>query len=42
MHSVPYFTTVQAARMAVGAIERLVRGRIPVIALQDALGGLKR
>ncbi len=42
MHSVPYFTTVQAARMAVGAIERLVRGRIPVIALQDALGNLKR
>ena len=30
MHSVPYFTTVQAARMAVGAIERLSRGRIPV------------
>src|SRR5262245_3004136 len=42
MHSVPYFTTVQAARMAVGAIERLVRGRIPVIALQDALSNLKR
>ena len=41
MHSVPYFTTVQAARMAVGAIERLARGRIPVIALQDALN-LKR
>ncbi|HEY1905023.1 MAG TPA: carbamoyl-phosphate synthase large subunit [Myxococcaceae bacterium] len=37
MHSVPYFTTVQAARMAVGAIERLAKGRIPVIALQDAL-----
>ena len=31
MHSVPYYTTVQAARMAVGAIEALVRGRIPVI-----------
>jgi len=41
MHSVPYYTTVQAARMAVGAIEALVRGRIPVMALQDALG-LKR
>ncbi|HET9035574.1 MAG TPA: carbamoyl-phosphate synthase large subunit [Myxococcaceae bacterium] len=41
MHSVPYYTTVQAARMAVGAIERLVRGRIPVTALQDALN-LKR
>ncbi|MGZ6077547.1 MAG: carbamoyl-phosphate synthase large subunit, partial [Myxococcaceae bacterium] len=41
MHSVPYYTTVQAARMAVGAIEALVRGRIPVMALQDALD-LKR
>src|SRR5215470_8164565 len=41
MHSVPYYTTVQAARMAVGAIEVLVRGRVPVTALQDALG-LKR
>ena len=41
MHSVPYYTTVQAARMAVGAIEVLVRGRIPVTALQDALLGLK-
>ena len=38
MHSVPYYTTVQAARMAVGAIEALARGRIPVTALQDALG----
>ena len=37
MHSVPYYTTVQAARMAVGAIEALARGRIPVISLQDAL-----
>jgi len=37
MHSVPYYTTVQAARMAVGAIEALVRGKIPVTALQDAL-----
>ena len=41
MHGVPYYTTVQAARMAVGAIEALSRGRIPVTALQDALG-LKR
>ena len=41
MHSVPYYTTVQAAWMAVGAIEKLVRGRIPVMALQDALD-LKR
>ena len=41
MHSVPYYTTVQAARMAVGAIEALARGKIPVTALQDALG-LKR
>ena len=38
MHSVPYYTTVQAARMAVGAIEALARGKIPVMALQDALG----
>ena len=37
MHSVPYYTTVQAARMAVGAIEALARGRLPVISLQDAL-----
>ena len=37
MHSVPYYTTVQAARMAVGAMEALARGRIPVTALQDAL-----
>src|SRR5215471_12116360 len=38
MHSVPYYTTVQAARMAVGAIEVLVRGKVRVTALQDALG----
>ena len=37
MHSVPYYTTVQAARMAVGAIEALARGRLPIISLQDAL-----
>ena len=35
MHGVPYYTTVQAARMAVGALEALARGRIPVKALQD-------
>jgi carbamoyl-phosphate synthase large subunit len=37
MHSVPYYTTVQAARMAVGAIESLARGQLPVVSLQDAL-----
>jgi carbamoyl-phosphate synthase large subunit len=37
MHQVPYYTTVQAARMAVGAIESLARGQLPVVSLQDAL-----
>jgi carbamoyl-phosphate synthase large subunit len=38
MQGVPYYTTVQAARMAVGALEALARGRLPVLALQDYLG----
>jgi carbamoyl-phosphate synthase large subunit len=38
MHSVPYFTTVQAARMAVGAMESLMRKEQTVKPLQDYLG----
>ena len=38
MHGVPYYTTVQAARMAVGALEALAAGELPVKPLQDALG----
>jgi carbamoyl-phosphate synthase large subunit len=38
MHQVPYYTTVQAARMVVGALEALARGPLPVVSLQDALG----
>ncbi|MGO8969162.1 MAG: carbamoyl-phosphate synthase large subunit [Myxococcaceae bacterium] len=39
MQGVPYYTTVQAARMGVGALEALARGRLPVLALQDYLKG---
>ncbi|WP_095983276.1 carbamoyl-phosphate synthase large subunit [Melittangium boletus] len=38
MHSVPYFTTVQAARMAVGAMESLTHKEQTVKPLQDYLG----
>ncbi|EPX56773.1 Carbamoyl-phosphate synthase large chain [Cystobacter fuscus DSM 2262] len=38
MHSVPYFTTVQAARMAVGAMESLTHTEQTVKPLQDYLG----
>jgi len=38
MQGVPYYTTVQAARMAVGALEALAKGPLPVTALQDYLG----
>jgi carbamoyl-phosphate synthase large subunit len=38
MQGVPYYTTVQAARMAVGALEALARGRLPVLTLQEYLG----
>ena len=38
MHSVPYFTTVQAARMAVGALEAIARGEISYKPLQEVLG----
>ena len=37
MHSVPYFTTVQAARMAVGAMESLMHTELTVKPLQDYL-----
>ena len=37
MHSVPYFTTVQAARMAVGALEA-IRGEVGYKPLQDGFG----
>jgi carbamoyl-phosphate synthase large subunit len=37
MHGIPYYTTVQAARMAVGAIEALSRGPLPVAPLQEYL-----
>jgi carbamoyl-phosphate synthase large subunit len=37
MHGVPYFTTVQAARMAVGALEAIAEGRIEYRALQDLI-----
>jgi carbamoyl-phosphate synthase large subunit len=38
MHGLPYFTTVEAARMAVLALEALARGPLPVRALQSYLG----
>ncbi|PTL85969.1 carbamoyl-phosphate synthase large subunit [Vitiosangium sp. GDMCC 1.1324] len=38
MHSVPYYTTVQAARMAVGALEALLHKEQTVRPLQDYLG----
>jgi carbamoyl-phosphate synthase large subunit len=38
MHGVPYFTTVQAARMAVGALEALARRRLEYRPLQELLG----
>jgi carbamoyl-phosphate synthase large subunit len=41
MHSVPYYTTVQAARMAVGALESLLRKEQTVRPLQDYLGTKK-
>ena len=42
MHGVPYYTTVQAARMAVGAIEAIARGPMPVVPLQEYLGQTRR
>jgi carbamoyl-phosphate synthase large subunit len=37
MHGLPYYTTVQAARMAVEALEALARGPLGVRPLQDYL-----
>src|SRR5262245_45077048 len=37
MQNVPYFTTVQAARMAVGGLEALARGELPVRSIQSYL-----
>ena len=37
MHSVPYYTTLEGARMAAAALEAIHRGRLPVRALQDHL-----
>jgi carbamoyl-phosphate synthase large subunit len=38
MHGVPYYTTVQAARMTVGALESLAHKEQTVRPLQDYLG----
>ena len=38
MHGLPYYTTVQAARMAVEALEALAKGPLGVRPLQDYLG----
>ena len=38
MHGLPYYTTVQGARMAVGALESLRRSDLSVKPLQDYLG----
>ena len=38
MHGLPYYTTVEASRMAVGAIEALVHGELEVKSLQAYLG----
>ena len=37
MHGLPYYTTVQEARMAVGALEALRRSELGVKPLQDYL-----
>ncbi|MFN0061779.1 MAG: carbamoyl-phosphate synthase large subunit [Myxococcaceae bacterium] len=42
MHNVPYFTTLQAARMAVEAMEAMAKQDLPVQALQTYLGGTGR
>jgi carbamoyl-phosphate synthase large subunit len=38
-HGIPCITTINGARAAVGALERLRQGELPVHALQDVLGG---
>jgi len=40
MHGIPYYTTVQAARMAVGGLEAYLRADLPVRALQEYLQGI--
>jgi carbamoyl-phosphate synthase large subunit len=43
MHAIPYYTTVQSARMAVEALEALSRGPLSVKPLQEHLAsGMKR
>jgi carbamoyl-phosphate synthase large subunit len=37
MHSVPYYTTLEAARIVVDAIEVLAKGPLPVRSLQERL-----
>jgi carbamoyl-phosphate synthase large subunit len=38
MHGIPYYTTVQAARIAVGGLEAMARGELDVRCLQSYLG----
>jgi carbamoyl-phosphate synthase large subunit len=38
MHGIPYYTTVQAARIAVGGLEAMARGELEVQSLQSYLG----
>ena len=38
MHSIPYFTTIQAAQIGIEAIGVLVKGKTSIIALQDFFG----
>ena len=38
MHVLPYFTTIQAARMAVDSLEALARGELGVRSIQSYLG----
>jgi carbamoyl-phosphate synthase large subunit len=42
MHGIPYYTTVQQARMAVGALESLRRAELSVKALQEYLRPVPR
>jgi hypothetical protein len=39
MHDLPYFTTADAARMAVSALEALAKPNTPVRSLQSYLSG---
>jgi carbamoyl-phosphate synthase large subunit len=42
MHSVPYYTTIQAARMVVGGLEALAKGPVSVSPIQDFLKSSRR